>query len=59
MTWIVVALALLGLGGLALAIRMLTLPRRTRVALVVMGVGLLIAAACVLLVHSMVAAAVG
>ena len=57
MIWIVIALTLLGLGGLALVIRMVTLPRLTRVAIVVMGVGLLIAAACVLLVRSMIAGA--
>jgi len=57
MLWIVIALGLLGLGGLALFIRMVVLPRPGRVALVVMGVSLLIAGACVLLVQSMVARA--
>ena len=57
MLWIVIALGLLGLAGLALFIRMVVLPRPTRVSLIVMGIGLLLAVACVLLVQSMVARA--
>lgn len=57
MLWIVIVLALLGLAGLALFIRMVVLPRRTRVAVIVMAIGLLLAIACVLLVQSMVARA--
>lgn len=57
MLWIVIALGLLGLAGLVLFIRMVLLPRPTRVSLIVMGMGLLLAAACVLLVQSMVAGA--
>jgi len=55
MLWIVIALGLLGLGGLVLFVRMVVLPRPNRVVWAVMGVSLLIAAACVLLVQSMVA----
>lgn len=57
MLWIVIALGLLGLGGLVLFVRLVVLPRPDRVAFAVMGVSLLIVAACVLLVQSMVAQA--
>jgi len=55
MLWIVIVLGLLGLAGLLLFVRMVVLPRPDRIAYAVMGVSLLIVAACVLLVQSMVA----
>ena len=55
MLWIVISLGLLGLGGLALFVRLVSLRQPSRVAWAVMAVSLLIAGACVLLVQSMVA----
>ncbi len=57
MLWIVIALGLLALGGLALFIRLVALKRPSRVAVVVMVVALLIALSCLLLVESMLPAA--
>lgn len=53
MQGILITLGLLALGGVALFVRLLMLRHHTRVAIVVMGVALLIAIACALLIQGM------